>query len=135
MTVTGDDIGPTAGLRIPVPPVRPSSASLANTGLTVRKPGEAASFQAVLRREMLKLSHHAEVRLRQRGIELTNEDWNRIGAAVEKAEAKGAKDSLIVLKGLALIVNVPNRTVVTAVEQASNQDHVFTQIDSAVILS
>ncbi|PDO11282.1 MAG: hypothetical protein BLM47_03355 [Candidatus Reconcilbacillus cellulovorans] len=133
--MTGDNIGLTAGLRFPIPPVRPSSASPVNTVRAAQKPEEAALFQAVLRREMLKLSHHAEVRLRQRGIKLTNEDWNRIGAAVEKAEAKGAKDSLIVLKGLALIVNVPNRTVVTAVEQAGNQDYVFTQIDSAVILS
>jgi hypothetical protein len=34
----------------------------------------------------------------------------------------------------AFIVNVPTRTVVTAVETSELQDRVFTQIDSAVIL-
>jgi hypothetical protein len=41
----------------------------------------------------------------------------------------------MLLGGTALIVNIPNRTVVTALDGASMKDNVFTQIDSAVIIS
>ena len=33
------------------------------------------------------------------------------------------------------IVNVPNRTVVTALDGHAMNEHVFTQIDSAIIIS
>jgi flagellar operon protein len=59
----------------------------------------------------------------------------KINSAVDKAAAKGAKESLILMQDMALIVSVPNRTVVTAMDKQSMQDNVFTQIDSAVIIS
>lgn len=39
------------------------------------------------------------------------------------------------MKDMALIVNIPNRTVVTAMDGNAMKDNVFTQIDSAVIIS
>jgi len=93
------------------------------------------TFKELLDRQMLKFSHHAAQRLEQRGIHLTPEQLNRIHDAVEQAAAKGAKDSLVLLKDIAMIVNIPNRTVVTAMDGSSMNDHVFTQIDSAVIIS
>jgi flagellar operon protein len=53
---------------------------------------------------------------------------------VEKARAKGVKDSLIVMGDLALIVNVPSKTVVTAVDGENLKENIFTNIDGAVIL-
>jgi flagellar operon protein len=41
----------------------------------------------------------------------------------------------MLLNDMALIINVKNRTVVTALDGASMKDNVFTQIDSAVIIS
>ncbi|GJM83470.1 hypothetical protein HMSSN139_59660 [Paenibacillus sp. HMSSN-139] len=73
--------------------------------------------------------------MEQRGIELKPEQLNKIESAIDSAAAKGAKDSLILLKDMALIVNVNNRTVVTAMDGSSMKDNVFTQIDSAVIIS
>ena len=55
--------------------------------------------------------------------------------AIDKAAAKGAKDSLILFKDMAFIVNVKNRTIVTAMDSSSMQDNVFTQIDSAVVIT
>jgi len=52
---------------------------------------------------------------------------------VTRADEKGAKDSLVLLRDLAFIVNVKNRTVVTAVDGEHLKDNVFTNIDSAVI--
>ncbi|MCL6460112.1 MAG: flagellar biosynthesis protein [Gorillibacterium sp.] len=92
------------------------------------------SFGDVLRGE-LKLSRHAELRLKQRGVNLKPEQMEQIRSAIDKAEAKGAKDSLILMKDMALIVNVKNRTIVTAMDGASMKENVFTQIDSAIILT
>ena len=93
------------------------------------------TFQELLDRQQLKFSQHAEQRLRQRGIVLDNDQLKRISGAVEQAAAKGAKDSLVLFRDIAMIVSVPNRTVVTAIDGASTKEHVFTQIDSAVVVS
>jgi flagellar operon protein len=92
-------------------------------------------FNEVLQDQLIKFSHHAETRLQQRGIRLKSEELAKIGNAVDKAAAKGAKESLIVLNDVALIVNIKNRTVITAMDGSSLRDNVFTQIDSAVIVS
>jgi flagellar operon protein len=54
-------------------------------------------------------------------------------AGVEMAEKKGIKESLVVVDSLAFIVNVPSRTVVTAMDQNESENNVFTNIDGAVI--
>ena len=54
--------------------------------------------------------------------------------AIDKAAAKGAKDALDLSRKWN-IVNVPNRTVVTALDGQAMNDNVFTQIDSAMIMS
>jgi flagellar operon protein len=92
------------------------------------------SFQDVLNQKVLKFSHHAEVRLQQRGIRLQAEQLAKLESAIDQAAAKGAKDSLLLMNGMAFIVSVPNRTVVTAIDGASMRNNVFTQIDSAVIV-
>lgn len=93
------------------------------------------SFESVLQKNLLKFSNHAARRLEQRGIELGSRQLDQISSAVDKAAAKGSKESLILMKDMALIVSVANRTVVTAMDGQSMKDNVFTQIDSAVIIS
>jgi flagellar operon protein len=98
------------------------------------------SFQEVLQRQMkpttaeLKFSSHAMERLEQRGIRLNAEEIGKLSEAVKDAKGKGSKSSLVLMNNVAYIVSVPNSTVVTAVDSHSMQNHVFTQIDSAVIL-
>lgn len=92
------------------------------------------SFRQLLDRAGLKFSQHAETRLRQRGIELQPDQLERISQALNQAEAKGARDSLVLYRDIAMIVNIPNRTVITAMDGSSMRDHVFTQIDSAVVV-
>jgi flagellar operon protein len=93
------------------------------------------SFQQIFKDKMVHLSHHAEQRLEQRGIQLQPEQMAKIESAIDKAAAKGAKDSLILFNDMAFIVNVKNRTIVTAMDGSSMQDNVFTQIDSAVVIT
>lgn len=79
-------------------------------------------------------------RLQTRNISLGPEDMNRLRDAVDRAEAKGAREALILMSGpsrdqdLAMVVSVKNRTVITAMEGDSMKDSVFTNIDSAVVV-
>jgi flagellar operon protein len=81
----------------------------------------------------IRWSAHAMARLSQRGIELTPEQHTRLETAVDKAVAKGAKDSLVLLDDNALVVSAQNRTVITALGMHQAKENVFTNIDSAVI--
>ncbi|MCK9496350.1 MAG: hypothetical protein M0R75_12760 [Dehalococcoidia bacterium] len=81
----------------------------------------------------LHFSKHATKRLEQRGMDMDAARMERLERAVGQAAEKGSKDSLILLDELALVVSVQNRTVVTAVDEASRKEHVFTNIDSVVI--
>lgn len=81
----------------------------------------------------LKFSSHATARLRSRGIDLGPEKIKRLHDAVELAAAKGARDALVVVDDVALVVSVKNRTVVTAMDKEQAKATVFTNIDSAVL--
>lgn len=83
----------------------------------------------------LHFSRHAQKRLEQRGIDIDGARMARLEQAVGQAAAKGARESLILLDEMALVVSVQNRTVVTAMDQQAGKEQVFTNIDSVVIAS
>ena len=100
---------------------------------------EGFSFQEVLQKKVqtesnLRFSKHASVRLQQRGIDLTDGQLERLMDGTRKAGQKGIKDSLVIVDELAFIVNVPNSTVVTAMDSKDAVDNIFTNIDGAVIM-
>ncbi|MFH1011588.1 MAG: TIGR02530 family flagellar biosynthesis protein [bacterium] len=97
------------------------------------------SFSHVLdktlgRPEPLAFSAHARARLLERQIELTPNQMDRLEKGVGQAAQKGAKDSLVLLDNLALLVSIRNRTVITAMDDARMRENVFTEIDSTVIV-
>ena len=81
----------------------------------------------------LKFSKHAAMRMEDRNIQLSDEQSERLESGVTKASEKGINESLVMVDSLAFIVNVPNRTVVTAMDQDESNHQVFTNIDGAVI--
>ena len=85
-------------------------------------------------RQPLKFSAHAAQRLAERNIRLDAATLGRVSDAVDKAAAKGVEDSLVLTGDAALIVNVKNRTVITAMDRTQLQGNVFTNIDGAVIV-
>ena len=101
---------------------------------------QAPSFQDILsgktdgisKEGEVKFSKHAANRLIDRKIELTKEQVERLNMGAAKAEAKGINESLVIVDSLAFIVNVPNQTVITAMEQTETNENVFTNIDGAV---
>lgn len=119
---------------IPGPAPRPA-------GTPVEIP-PSQSFRSVLEKtaqtatgsEPLRFSAHAMQRLESRNISLTGDDVQRMNAMADKAAAKGAKQSLFILRDTALVVSIKNRTVITAVDQDSMKENVFTNIDSAAII-
>ena len=116
---------------------------LRQTKQTAPRTQNGLSFQDILKEKQsgtvteapdLRFSKHASGRLADRNIELTSGQMERLSDGARKAGEKGIQESLVVLDGLAFIVNIPNKTVVTAMEQAETQDNVFTNIDGAVFM-
>ncbi|MEA4825240.1 MAG: TIGR02530 family flagellar biosynthesis protein [Clostridium sp.] len=81
-----------------------------------------------------KISNHAAKRLEDRNIKLTNADMDNINRGINLANEKGAKDSLIIYKDIALVASIKNRTIITAVDKNEDKENVFTNIDSVVLL-
>ncbi len=94
------------------------------------------SFQQILQQEIngVKFSQHAQQRLKLRNIQMSAQEIQKINGGLEKVSRKGAKESLMVMGDLAMIVNVPSKTVITVMDGQSMKENVFTNIDSAIIL-
>ncbi len=90
--------------------------------------------QKLQEKEPLKFSKHANMRLETRNINLTSEQMQKLEKGIAKAEAKGIKESLVLMDNIALVVNIENKTVVTALDQNEARDHIFTNIDGALVL-
>lgn len=126
-------IDPTLAARSAAP-VAPPAARAA----TRPAPGTGPNFRQVLEQQTaaaprVRFSKHAQERLDRRQIALTTHHLARLDEAVARAHAKGARESLVLMDDLALIVSVRNQTVITATNAASREENVFTNIDSAVI--
>jgi flagellar operon protein len=81
----------------------------------------------------VRFSAHAQTRLQSRQIALEAGHLDRLQGAVQRAASKGARDALVLMDDLAMVVSVVNRTVVTVVDRDNLKQNVFTNIDSAVI--
>jgi flagellar operon protein len=107
-------------------PVRPS----------VQTP-QGPAFSDVLRDTAgttpVTFSKHAVQRLERRQLTVDPTTMQRLQDGVDRAAGKGARDAVVLVDDTAFVVSVTNRTVVTAVGKDQMKDHVFTNIDSAVI--
>ncbi|TFH55398.1 MAG: flagellar protein [Candidatus Zixiibacteriota bacterium] len=97
------------------------------------------SFKDMFSRELaadrqLTFSKHAQERLFSRNISLSEETLNGIADAIDKAELKGSKETLVLSDEAAFVVSVKNRTVITAFDRDNLREGVVTSIDSAVII-
>lgn len=116
--------------------------------LEISKRGQAAkgdkvasgeSFKTMFSRELagdrnISFSKHAQERLYSRGITIDSAMLTKIADAVDRAEQKGSKETLLLSDEAALVVSVKNRTVITAFDRENLREGVITSIDSAVII-
>lgn len=125
----------------------PGSGQQPKTEERAKAPGEVSEFDRVLDQTAtgpskaldqastgLKFSAHASQRMKERRIHFDPAMMTKVSEAVNKAESKGLEDTLVLTKDAALIVNVPNRTVVTALDRAQLTGNVFTNIDGAIVI-
>jgi len=102
-----------------------------------RQINEAADFAGILQKKLIddrevKISKHARLRMEMRNLNLDDNQRAKLSDAVEKADAKGVRNTLVVMDNMALVVNVKNRVVVTAINGGELKENVFTNIDGAV---
>ncbi len=118
-----------------------TKSSLIPTASSVATP--AQSFEQALRAagKGITLSGHAQTRLASRQIVLTDSDLTKLSAAMDKAAKKGVRSSLVLMDKpgqtdgqVGLVVSIPNRTVITAVDTQALRENIFTNIDSAMIV-
>lgn len=109
-----------------------------NSKLTQPKNNETTKtqFQELLNeaQQTLKISKHASQRIAQRNINISDVEWNKIEEKMQVAKSKGLNESLFLTKNAALIVNVKNAIVVTALDRTEAGNQVFTNIDSAILI-
>ncbi|NLG52802.1 MAG: flagellar biosynthesis protein [Clostridiales bacterium] len=95
-------------------------------------------FEAILQGELqkadLKFSAHVVKRMQDRSISFSNDELTKIRQAVDKAESKGIRDSLVVINDVSLIISIRNKTVITAVNNKNLNENVITNIDGAVFI-
>lgn len=111
-------------------------------GNVQNKTSEGLTFQDILGQKVdqgaeaskVKFSKHAANRLQDRNIELTNGQLKRLQEGTQRAGEKGINESLVIVDQLAFIVNIPNKTVVTAMDQTEANENIYTKIDGAVII-
>ncbi len=82
----------------------------------------------------LRFSKHAANRLADRNLTLSEEQLSRLTEGAKKAGEKGIRESLVMVDQMAFIVNVPNNTVITAMDNTRADENIFTNIDGAVIM-
>ncbi|QSZ26605.1 flagellar protein [Aceticella autotrophica] len=86
------------------------------------------------KKEELKFSKHAIERISMRNLNVSEIEYNKLIEAVNKAESKGIRNTLILIDRKAFVVNLKNRTVITAIDGQALKNNVITNIDGAVII-
>ena len=77
-------------------------------------------------------SKHAAQRISE--LNFTSKDMEAIGKGFEIAQDKGARNSVMLYKNVALIASIENKTVITAVDKERAKENVFTNVDSVGML-
>ncbi len=116
--------------RVAPPPVSPGRP---DAPPALRGPAFSDLLARAAEPPRLTVSAHAAQRLEERAIDL-DPIRQRISEALDTLDAKGARDAVLLGPDAALVVNVPNRTIVTALAPDEMRDRAVTQIDSALIL-
>ena len=100
-------------------------------------PGE--SFANLLESKLqgkstLSFSKHAQLRMTQRDMVVSDLHMEKLDDAVKKAEKQGLKNTLVLMDKMAFIVNVPKNVVITAMKDQDIEGNVFKEIDGAVVM-
>ncbi len=82
----------------------------------------------------LKFSQTALNRMKMMGLELNQDDLEKLKKAVDTMIEKGGKESLVMMDGTAFVLDTNSRTVLNVVNDERNSAGAFTKIDSAMVV-
>ena len=124
------------GFYTPIVTGNPQSTPTAKTDASET---DTKSFADVLSETLSKssdvnFSKHAVKRAMEHNIDLNDESISRLNEGVRIAEEKKLEEPLILVGSTAFLVNIPNNTVITAVDSGNMKGNVFTNIDGTVII-
>lgn len=95
------------------------------------------SFDSVLQKIQEKsvvISKHASERLAARSVTLSEAELKRIGEVMDRAQAKGIRDAVIILDDKVLVANIPSKTIVTAAKKGDLGEQIISNINGAIVL-
>lgn len=84
--------------------------------------------------QKLKISKHANDRIVERKISISEQEWQQVSEKVFEARSKGVNQPLVLMDQAALIVSAKNETVITAMERSETKNQLFTNIDGTIVL-
>lgn len=116
-------------------PLQPTIQSKLNTKQSTQpKQSFIEHLQNATNHQELKISKHANERLLERNINISDQEWQTVTDKVFEAHSKGVNQPLVLMDQAALIVSAKNATVITAMERTEAKNQVFTNIDGTIVL-
>lgn len=113
-------------------PAPPAASAAPELGARTEKETFRAALQSASQR--LQYSRHAQQRIERRELALDTQREARLESAVRSAAAKGARQTVVLVDELAFVVDIRQRTVITALNhREGGAERVFTNVDSVVI--
>ena len=100
-------------------------------------------FKNVLKNEIekrddaqgIQLSLHAAQRIKDRKLEMDNEEFVKLKEGINRLKNKGGRESLIITEKAAYIVDIDRNKIVTAIDKNNLGENVFTKIDSTLVIN
>lgn len=116
--------------------IRSAAVAIERQQARAGTPVRGASFAEVLgqAQRTVSFSKHAEERLQSAGQVIDTSRMAQLENAMDVASSKGARSTLVLMKGLAFVVAPQTRTVITVIPEERMKENVFTSIDSAVVV-
>ncbi len=129
-----------SNLMAPAPPRTPYIAKApAAKGAFVKAKG--SQFNQLLKSKVgqdsaealpFKFTPEATAKLEMMGVRLTQTQYEKLMEGVKEASAKGSQQSLVMMDGLAFVVDVGQGKILDVSDRSRLDTKVYTQIDSVV---
>ena len=113
------------------PTIQTQKKSMAQT---IEKQSFANHLKEIPQNRKLKISKHANDRIIERNILISEQEWQELADKVYEARSKGVNQPLVLMDQAALIVSAKNETVITAMERSETKNQLFTNIDGTIVL-
>lgn len=113
---------------------RTKDSQISFDSILQQKRMEAADALQASQSGHLRFSKHADARLSEREIYLSENQLQRLEDGARIAGEKGIKDSLVIMDNLSFIINTQNNMVITAMDRNDDKESVYTNIDGAVVI-